>query len=385
MPRKQPIISPWPYRGGTTRRRFLQGSGAAVVGVALANCRQNLTVDNTATTVNTGTAAASGDSSTLHIFTWANYTDDTLTQAFTERTGIKVIIDIFDSNETMLTKIQAGGGGAYSIIYPSDYMVSEMIDLGLLMVLEPARLQGMDKLLEKWANPAYDSNNGHSVPFSWGTTGLLYNREAVPGTPDDWDYLWVNQNALSGKISLLDDMRETLGAVLKSLGFSYNSTDPSHLEAAYQRLLELKPHLATFKSSGFEDEVLGGDLNIVMAYSGDAIAVTMEDDRMEYMIPSSGSSLWTDTMAIPTSAPNVDAAYQWINFVLEPEVSKAAVERLFFATPNQAAYELLPQELKNNKDLYPPEQILAKCEGIQSVDNATNDLFDQYWTQVVSA
>lgn len=264
-------------------------------------------------------------------------------------------------------------------------MVTEMIDLGLLMELDPTRLEGMDRLLNQWANPAYDPNNGHSVPFSWGTTGLLYNREAVPGNPEDWGYLWENQAALSGQISLLDDMRETLGAVLKSLGYSYNSTEPEELEAAYNRLLELKPHLATFKSSGFEDEILGGDLNVVMAYSSDAIAVTQEDDRMEYTIPASGSSLWTDTMVIPTTAPNVGAAYQWINFILEPEISKAAVERLFFATPNQAAYELLPSELKSNDDLYPPADILAKCEGIESIDNEANDLFDQYWTQVTSA
>jgi spermidine/putrescine transport system substrate-binding protein len=363
----------------------LQGSAAAVAGVALSNCRQNLAGDTTAPDATEGETVAGGDPNTLHIFTWANYTDDTLTQEFTKRTGIKVVIDIFDSNETMLTKMQAGGGSAYSIIYPSDYMVSEMISLDMLMELDPARLQGIDRLIDKWANPAYDPNNAHSIPFSWGTTGLLYNRDTVPGTPQDWGYLWENQDALSGQISLLDDMRETLGAVLKSLGYSYNASDPAQLEAAYNRLLELKPHLATFKSSGFEDEILGGDLNVVMAYSSDAIAVTEEDDRMEYTIPASGSSLWTDTMVIPTSAPNVDAAYQWINFILEPEVSKAAVERLFFATPNKAAYELLPDNLKANDDLYPPEDILAKCEGIEAVDNATNDLFDQYWTQVTSA
>jgi spermidine/putrescine transport system substrate-binding protein len=382
VPRKPSILSTWPRRT-TTRRRFLQGSAAALAGVGLANCRQNLVSDNT-------TAAAGGnqsgaDADTLYIFTWANYTDDTLSQEFTERTGIKVVIDLFDSNETMLTKMQAGGGSAYSIIYPSDYMVTEMIDLGMLMELDPTRLEGMDRLLDKWANPAYDPNNGHSIPFSWGTTGLLYNREAVPGDPTDWAFLWDNQTALSGQISLLDDMRETLGAVLKSLGYSYNSTDPAELEAAYNRLLELKPHLATFKSSGFEDEILGGDLSVVMAYSSDAIAVTEEDDRMAYTIPASGSSLWTDTMVIPTTAPNVDAAYQWINFILEPEISKAAVERLFFATPNKAAYELLPAELKANDDLYPSEDILAKCEGIESIDNEANDLFDQYWTQVTSA
>jgi spermidine/putrescine transport system substrate-binding protein len=351
--------------------------------MALANCRQNLArnVPSPGETV----APSGGESDTLYIFTWANYTDDSLTDAFTERTGIKVRVDRFDSNETMLAKMQAGGGAAYSIIYPSDYMVTEMIDLGLLQTLDHSRLQGLENLLPNWADPAYDSNNAHSIPFSWGTTGLLYNREAVPGTPTDWSYLWENQQALSGQISLLDDMRETIGAVLKGLGYSYNSTNPGELEAAYNTLLELKPHLAAFKSSGFEDEILGGDLNVVMSYSSDAIPVTLEDDRMEYMIPASGASLWTDTMVIPVSAPNVDAAYQWLNFLLEPEVAKAAVERLFFATPNQVAYESLPIELKGNDDLYPPPDILAKCEGIKAIDSEADDLFDQYWTQVTSA
>jgi spermidine/putrescine transport system substrate-binding protein len=383
--RKGPFISTYKrYSMMPGRRRFLQGSAAAIAGMALANCRQNLANVNPAGSSSTN-AEAGASSDTLYIFTWANYTDTSLADAFTELTGIKVVIDIFDSNETMLTKMQAGGGSAYSIIYPSDYMVSEMISLGLLQELDPTRIQGLENLLDKWIDPAYDSKNAHSIPFSWGTTGLLYNREAVPGTPTDWSYLWENQQALSGQISMLDDMRETLGAVLKGLGYSYNSTDPAQLEEAYNKLLELKPHLASFKSSGFEDEILGGDLNVVMSYSSDAIPITLEDERMEYIIPASGSSLWTDTMAIPVSAPNVEAAYQWLNFILDPAVSKAAVERLFFATPNKAAYELLPDELKANNDLYPPQDILAKCEGIQSIDSASNDLFDQYWTQVVSA
>ena len=184
---------------------------------------------------------------------------------------------------------------------------------------------------------------------------------------------------------MLDDMRETLGATLKSLGYSYNSNNPAEIEAAYNRLLELRPHIAAFKTTGFENELLSGDLSVSMAYSSDAIALTLEDDRMQYVIPESGASLWTDTLAIPATAPNVDAAYQWINFLLEPEVASAAVERLFFATANQAAFDLLPADIQNNADLYPPEAVLAKCEGIVAVDTASTDLFDQFWTEVTTA
>ncbi|MGG6238446.1 polyamine ABC transporter substrate-binding protein [Nodosilinea sp. AN01ver1] len=376
MSAKRLLTSPYSRRLALSRRRFLQGSAAVLTGLAAANCRQNLAGPP---------AGGSGGDGALHIYTWANYTDDSLATAFTELTGIPVVVDIFDSNEVMLTRLQAGGGDAYSLIYPSDYMVSEMIDLGLLTELDQSRITGLDNLKAQWQNPAYDPNNAHSVPFCWGTTGLLFNREATPGVPADWDFLWENQDALSRRITMLDDMRETLGATLKSLGYSYNSSDPEAIQAAYNRLLELRPHIAAFKTTGFENELLSGDLSVSMAYSSDAIALTLEDDRMEYIIPASGASLWTDTLAIPATAPNVDAAYQWINFMLDPEVASAAVERLFFATANQAAFNQLPAEIQNNEDLYPPEAVLAKSEGIVAVDTASTDLFDQLWTEVTSA
>jgi spermidine/putrescine transport system substrate-binding protein len=362
-------------RPALNRRRFLQGSAAVMAGLAATNCRQNLS----------GPPRVGGSDGALHIYTWANYTDDGLAQAFTEQTGIPVVVDIFDSNEIMLTKLQAGGGDAYSIIYPSDYMVSEMLDLDLLTELDQSRITGLENLKEKWANPAYDPNNAHSIPFCWGTTGLLYNRDVVPSEPTDWDFLWENQPALSRRITLIDDMRETLGATLRSLGYSYNTNNLAEIEAAYQRLLELQPHIAAFKTTGFENELLSGDLGVSMVYSSDGIALTLEDDRIHYVIPASGSSLWTDTLAIPKTAPNVDAAYQWMNFILDPEVASAAVERLFFATANQAAFDLLPADIQTNTDLYPPDEILAKSEGIVGVDETATDLFDRLWTEVTSA
>ena len=386
MPRTRSLYSNRFRRLGPTRRRFLQGSAAAIAGVTLANCRQNIADVQSEGEAATPTASGGGgEGGPLHVYTWADYTNDELITAFTEKTGIEVIVDIYDSNEVMLAKMQAGGGDAYSIIYPSDYMVQEMIGLGMLTQLDKDRIEGIDNIFDKWQDPVYDTGNAFSIPFAWGTTGLLYNREAISNAPTDWDYLWDNQSNLSRRITLLDDVRETLGAVLKSLGYSYNSTDPGEIEEAYNKLLELRPAIASFLSFGFEDGLLGGDLSVVMAYSVDALSSVAEDDRLDYIIPESGSSVWTDTMIIPTTAPNVDAAYQWINFNLDPAIAQLNTETLFNATPNKVAYDNLSDELKSNTDLFPPEDILAKCEGIAPLIEDVSALYDEYWTRITSA
>lgn len=372
MPRRFPIRS-------ATRRRFLQGSAAAVAGMALSNCRGGVS------DVQSGDAAgtASGDDGKLRIYTWADYTDDEVVQQFTEATGIEVEVDLYESNEAMLAKMQAGGGDQYSIIYPSDYMVAEMRDLGLLTQIETSRLEGMDALVDNWQSPAYDPDNGYSIPYSWGTTGLIYNKAEL-GTVTDWADVWLQADQLARRITLLDDVRETMGASLKSLGYSVNSTDPGELEAAYRKLLEIKPALSAFKSFGWQEELLGGDLLVSHAYSVEAIPATEEDENLDYIVPDSGAVIWTDTLVIPTSAPNVDAAYQWINFNLQSEVSKGLVERLSIATPNGKTLEILSSDLLENTDLFPPQEVLARCEALGPVGEA-GELYDQYWNQLTSA
>jgi spermidine/putrescine transport system substrate-binding protein len=350
-----------------SRRRFLQFATAALAGAALSNCRRGI----------------SGSSDTLNVYSWSGYFDDELLESFTDQTGIRVVADIFDSNETMLAKLQAGGGGAYSIIYPSDYKVREMRDLGLLMELDKARIRGLEHLLDKWKSPSYDPNNAHSVPATWGTTGLVYNSKLSPA-PTDWEYLWQQENLLKRRMTLFNDAREVMGAVLRSLNYSYNSTNPDEIEKAYQKLSQLKPSIASFTTDGWRDPIATGDLTLAMGYSIDAIELISQNPDIRYVIPASGSSLWTDTMAIPKTAPNPDGAYAWINFMLEPENSARVVERLNFATPNRATFDRLPAQLKSNTNLFPPAQVLAKCEGITPVGDAT-ELYDRYWTEITSS
>lgn len=366
-----------------SRRQFLQFSATFLSTLALANCQRDSSDSASTTPAASGDSPASPSGEPLYLYTWADYSDEEVYKRFTEKTGIEVVADVYDANETMLAKMQAGGGNQYSILYPSDYMVKQMIELGLLTSIDKSRLQGLDQLRDKWQSPPYDPDNAHSIPVSWGTTGFIYDSEVLTTPPEDWNYLWDNQAELAGKITLLDDVREVMGATLKSLGYSYNSTNPQELEEAYQKLLELKPAIASFQSFGWEDPLISGDLVLSMTYSILGNLLPVDNPNLKYVIPSSGASVWTDTMVIPKTAPNVDSAYAWINFMLEPENAAYAVERLSFATPSQAAFDLLPNELKDNTNLFPTAEMLAKCEGIAPVGD-TIDLYDQYWTQLKS-
>ncbi len=363
-----------------TRRQFLQVTGAALTGMALSSCRRRFS-DVQGGQAAIGTAGSATD--TLHVYAWAGYFDDELLNSFREATGFRVIADIFDSNETMLAKMQAGGGSQYSIIYPSDYMVQQMVEMGMLQPLDKSKIEGKDALLSRFANPGYDPNNAHSVPANWGTTGLIYNPKLLSPAPQDWNDLWTNQRKISRRLTLFNDVREVMGATLRSLGHSYNTTNPEEIEAAYQKLLKLKPAIASFTTDGWRDLILSGDLMVAMAYSSDAIAVIAENPDLKYVIPASGSSLWVDTMAIPKTAPNPEAAYAWINFMLSPENAAKTSERLKLATAVKAAIDLLPAALRNDPSLFPTEAIINKCEGIAPVGDAA-ELYDRYWTQLTS-
>lgn len=327
-----------------------------------------------------------GKSDELSLYTWTNYVDPPLVEGFTTQTGIRVAYDIFNSNEIMLATFQAGKGAAYSILYPSDYKVEEMIELGFLSELDHTRIDGLSNILPQFQNSVYDPGNRHSIPISWGTTGLIYDADRLNSGPDDWKFLWDNVDKLHRRITLLDDVREVMGATLRSLGYSYNSTDPQQIKAAYEKLVTLKPAIASFNTDAWKEQLLAGDLVLAMVYSADAVRLTKDnpDRNLKYVIPKSGTSLWSDTIVMPKTAPNPDAAYAWINYMLQPSVAAQITQRQYFATPNQAAYDQLPAPLRNNTSLFPPEEILDNCERISPIDPKVLALYERYWTLLTS-
>lgn len=361
---------------GTSRRQFLKTSAATIAASALSSCGWRLAEVKS-------NPRMQGDSDLLYIYTWAGYTDQDLLDRFYDETGIKVVADVFDSNESMLARVQAGGGGAYSIIYPSDYMVQKMESLGLLTELDHSLILGLDDLFPEFQDPIYDPGNAYSVPISWGTTGLIYNSKLLPSAPIDWEYLWENQDLISKRVTLVNDVREVMGCALRKLGYSYNSTNVESIRGAYEELLILRPAIASFTTDGWRSQILVEDLLIAMCYSSDAAEIKPENEDLEYITPRSGSSLWTDTLVIPTNAPNPDGAYQWINFMLQPDIAAEIVERLSFATPSRVAYQRLPEELKEDPTLFPPESIIEKCESLAPLGEY-EEVYDEYWTKLRS-
>ena len=368
-------------RLSTSRRRFLQLSSAAMTGAVLTNCARN--IGGSSSTESSPAASGSSDN-TLHIYSWSAYVDDQMLADFEEKTGIQVIADIYDSNETMLAKLQAGGGGQYGIIYPSDYMVEQMIEMEMLLDIDKTQVPDLADLLPQWQSPPYDPGNQYSIPYAWGTTGLVYNTAELGEELTDWDYLWDNRQDLSRKMTLLNDVREVMGFTLKMLGFSNSTENPEEIEAAFEMLEELKPSLSAFTTDGWRDRIIPGDILIAHAYSVDALDVIAENSDLDYIVPASGATVWTDGIAIPKTAPNVEAAYAWMNYVLDPESASEVVSRLRLATPNEKTFEMLPSDLKEDRRLFPTDAVLAKCEALANVGDAI-DLYDRLWTQLTSA
>ena len=359
----------------TRRREFLKQL-ALFSSLSLSSCGWRLA------NVSANSSSAS-DSDKLYVYTWNQYTDQELLSTFTSQTGIKVSVDTFDSNDVMLAKLQAGGGGAYSVIYPSDYMVQKMVEKELLIELDKEKLIGLENLFSQFQNPSYDPNNRYSLPFSWGTTGFIYNSEKLETAPDDWEYIWQNQEKLNKRMTLLNDVREVMGATLKMLGYSYNSQNEEEIKAAYEKLRELKPAIAAFDTDAWRNQILAGDLWLAMCYSSDAVKISRENPKLKYVVPKSGSSLWSDTVVIPKTAPNQEGAYSWINLLLKGDVAAEITKRLAVAIPNRSGFEQLPPDLQNNTNLFPPESVLENCERLAPVGDL-EAVYERYWTQLLA-
>jgi spermidine/putrescine transport system substrate-binding protein len=325
-------------------------------------------------------------SSTVNFYNWSDYIDPELLTMFEEECGVKVIYDTFASNEDLLAKLQAGASG-YDLIVPSDYMVTIMIQLGLLRELDHGNLPNRANLAERFRNPAYDPDNRYSVPYQWGTTGIGYDLDAVGEAPTSLAALFDPEQAQkhAGRISLLDDSREVLGAALKYLGYSINSTDPAQLEEAKQVVLAIKPYIATFDSSTYADLLVSGETVIGLMWNGGVYqAISENEDRnLGFSFPDEGDTIFTDNLAIPTSAPNPYTAEVLINYLLEAEHAAMVTNFTYYGSPNEAALAFIEDEIRDDPGIFPPEEALGRGEFIIDVGEATQ-LYERIWTEIKS-
>jgi spermidine/putrescine-binding protein len=323
-------------------------------------------------------------SDSVSFYNWSDYIDPDVLTAFTEECGVEVIYDTFSSNEDLLAKLQGGASG-YDLIVPSDYMVAIMIQLGLLKELDQANIPNMANLKASFLDQPFDPGNRYSLPYLWGVAGLGYDADQVETPPTTLAAIFDPAQAeqYAGKISLLNDSRETIGAALKYLGYSMNSTDPAQLEEAKQVILAVKPYILTFDSDTYSDLVVSGETVIGHGWNGGfAVAIAENPDRnFGFVIPEEGLTLFIDNLAIPTSAPNPYTAEILLNYLLDPEVSAKISTATLYATANEAAMEFLPDDIKNNTGIYPPEEALANTEYINDVGEATQ-LYERIWTEI---
>lgn len=321
-----------------------------------------------------------GKQATVNVYNWGDYMDPAVLEAFEKETKIKVVYEVYSTNEELLAKLKAGGTN-YDIVIPSTNMLEVFLAQDLLSEIDLTKIPNFKNLDPQFVNLDSDPGNKYSVPYFWGTIGILYNAKAIGTEIDSW---WaMHDPKYAGKIIMFDSVRDTIGVTLKMLGYSLNSTNPAELEEAKRVLIAQKPLIHSYTVDGYEDPLLAGDALLSMAWSGDAFKVIAENSDFKYVLPKEGTNVWVDSMAVPKSAKNKEEAYKFIDFILRPEIGKQLAEYLGYSTPNLAAQQLLPEEVRNNEVIYPKTNVFELNDVQVDIKEAT-ELYDRIWTEIKS-
>jgi spermidine/putrescine transport system permease protein len=322
---------------------------------------------------------AGGQLPQLNIYTWSSYISPRVIHGFEREYHCQVNYDLYDSNEALLAKLQAGNVD-YDLVVPSDYMVEILVRQGLLAKLAKQRMPNA------WANTdprflglPFDPRNEYSVPYAWGTTGLAYRADLVKEDIDSWSVLFDPRFA--GHILLLDDTREVFGMALKELGYSLNSTDPDQIRQARDLLRREKAMVKGYNSSNFEQDLAAGDAWIAQAYNGNMTFVMRDEPRIRYVIPKEGCTISVDCACIPRHAPHPQLAEDFINYFHRPEVAALFVNDCGFNTPNRYDRHEIDPWLLANPAVFPNPAALTRCEFMRDLGPVIS-LYDRYWTEI---
>ncbi|GKU77922.1 PotD/PotF family extracellular solute-binding protein [Paenibacillus sp. L3-i20] len=299
-------------------------------------------------------------SNTLTVYNWGDYVDPELIERFEQETGIKVIYQTFDSNEAMMTKIKQGGT-TYDVAIPSEYAVSKMKEEKSLREIDHSLLPNLKHIDSSFMGLAFDPKNTYSVPYFWGTVGIVFHPDLVGDlTFESWDDLW--DKSLRNKVFLLDGAREVMGMGLNSLGYSLNDTNEAHLQEALAKLAKLTPNVKAIVGDEIKMLIANEEAAAGLVWSGDASEIMSENEELDYVVPKEGSNLWFDNMVIPKTARNLEGAHKFINFMLDPEVAAQNAEYVGYSTPNKDALAFLPEEISGDKRFYPDKELTERLE-----------------------
>lgn len=300
----------------------------------------------------------------LNLYNWDDYIAPEVFERFEEAFDCKIVLDTFDSNEAMYAKVKAGASG-YDVIFPSSYQAYIMNKEGLLRPVNQAAMPNLVHIDPKYlAEVALDKSMEYSVPYMTGSTGIGYRESAVADFEASWS-MFTRQD-LKGRMTLLDDMREVIGAALKYLGYSLNTTSEAEIMEAARLVVEWKRNIATFESEGYKQGIASSEFLLVHAYSGDIMQVVdqNEDPDIVYVLPKEGFSVWVDDMVIPVDADNVELAEKFINFMHDPEIAQLNMEYNYYRCPNVVAAENVDPEIREDPTIFIPDDLAAKAEMI---------------------
>ena len=321
----------------------------------------------------------------LKVYNWGEYMDPQVLELFEKETGISVTYDEYETNESMYPII-AKGAADYDLICPSDYMIQKMSDEGLLEPINWSRIPNAKNIDDQYFEFArgYDENNTYSMPYLWGTVGILYNKKMVKGPIDSWGVLWDTR--YQDDILMQKSVRDAFGVALKYLGYSLNTTDETQLDEAKQKLLEQKHSgvVQAYVVDEVRDKMIAGEAAMGVIYSGEALTCMEENEDLAYVIPKEGSNLWMDNFAIVKGAKNKENAEKFLNFLCRPEIMKMNFEYITYSVPSSKARELLPDEYKNSTIAFPALDSLKNCEVLKYVGKDGDSLYNQKWKEIMS-
>jgi len=306
------------------------------------------------------TGSGEGGSKVLNLYNWGDYIDPALLKKFTKETGYKVSYETFDSNEAMFTKVKQGGT-SYDLAVPSEYMIEKMKAANLLLPLDHQKLTGLKNYDSRFLNQSFDSHNKYSVPYFWGTLGIIYNDKYLKASDvQHWDDLWSAK--FKNQVMLIDSARDVLGFTLITQGKSVNDKSTADLAAAQGKLTTLMPNVKAIIADEIKMYMAQDEASIAVTYSGEASEAMANNKHLHYVVPSEGSNLWFDNIVMPKTAKHKAAAYAFLNFMSEPKNAARNAEYIGYATPNKKALALLPKSIREDKQFYPDAKTVSHLQ-----------------------
>ncbi len=332
-----------------------------------------------------------GDDISINVYNWGEYISTGADEGtldvnaeFEKLTGIKVNYTNYATNEELYAKLK-GGGTTYDVIIPSDYMISKMIKEKLIQPLDMENIPNYKYIMDNYRDLAYDPENAYSVPYTWGTVGIIYNAEEIdiPREEIDWDILWNEE--YKDQILMFDNPRDAFAIAEIMLGYSLNTEYPAELKAAAEKLREQKDVVQAYVMDEVFDKMAAGEALLAPYYAGDALTILEDNEDLDFAVPKSGTNLFVDAMCIPASAKQKEAAEMYINFMCEPDIAFANIDYICYSTPHSAAFEMLDEEVQNDPISYPDSDFIAdKTTVFVNLSDEANEMMSQLWTEMKS-